>query len=246
MVDLPPGDCIIAGAETVSTETGNTRWTRRCGALCGPRSCANLEDMTVTVRSATKADIRDVADVLAQAFYDDPVMQWMLPDDARRLTALRRLYIRDLRFHHLSAGEVDMAYGDDGLLGGVAAWNRPGHWHPSTWQSLRSLPAVLWALGGRIRVGAQIDGMLTEAHPRERHWYLESIGTDPQVRGGGFGKALLGKGLARCDEAGLPAYLESSKEANIPYYERFGFVVQRELAIPDGGPTLYAMWRKPQ
>ena len=51
--------------------------------------------------------------------------------------------------------------------------------------------------------------------------------------------------LERCDEEGLPAYLESSKESNIPYYQRFGWRVTRELPLKNG-PSLWAMWRDPQ
>jgi len=44
---------------------------------------------------------------------------------------------------------------------------------------------------------------------------------------------------------GLPAYLESSKESNVGYYETFGFAVTREIRIP-GGPALWPMWRPPR
>jgi hypothetical protein len=44
----------------------------------------------------------------------------------------------------------------------------------------------------------------------------------------------------------MPAYLESSKGRNVPFYERHGFTVTRELKIPDGGPLLWLMWRDPQ
>jgi hypothetical protein len=44
---------------------------------------------------------------------------------------------------------------------------------------------------------------------------------------------------------GAPAYLESSKESNVGYYETFGFAVTREIRIP-GGPALWPMWRPPR
>jgi hypothetical protein len=52
--------------------------------------------------------------------------------------------------------------------------------------------------------------------------------------------------LARCDAEYCPAYLESTKLENVPYYERFGFTVTREIVLPDGGPTMWAMWRAPR
>ena len=67
----------------------------------------------------------------------------------------------------------------------------------------------------------------------------------PDVRGGGFGHALMTSRLDKCDREGAPAYLESSKESNVPYYMRFGFEVTGELTIPDGGPTMWQMWRRP-
>ena len=52
--------------------------------------------------------------------------------------------------------------------------------------------------------------------------------------------------LDRCDAEYAPAYLESSNPDNVPYYERFGFEVTGELRLPDGGPSLIPMWRKPR
>ena len=40
--------------------------------------------------------------------------------------------------------------------------------------------------------------------------------------------------LERCDRERIPAYLESSKERNVPLYERNGFRVQRAVDVPNG------------
>jgi predicted acetyltransferase len=84
------------------------------------------------------------------------------------------------------------------------------------------------------------------AHPEEPHWYLAAIGSDPQVRGTGYGNALLRSRLDRCDADGAPAYLESSNPDNIPYYLRFGFEVTGEIVMPGGGPSMWPMWRRPR
>ena len=48
------------------------------------------------------------------------------------------------------------------------------------------------------------------------------------------------------DAEHAPAYLESTKPENVPYYQRFGFTVTGEIVLPDGGPTMWAMWRPPR
>jgi ribosomal protein S18 acetylase RimI-like enzyme len=82
------------------------------------------------------------------------------------------------------------------------------------------------------------------ARPREAHWYLATLGTDPDRQGQGVGSALLRKVLERADLEGLPAYLESSKERNLAFYGRHGFEVTGEIHTPGGGPTLWLMWRE--
>ena len=58
------------------------------------------------------------------------------------------------------------------------------------------------------------------------------IGSDPSVRGAGFGQALMRSRLDRCDGERAPAYLEASEESLIPYYSRFGFEQIGEIDIP--------------
>lgn len=84
-----------------------------------------------------------------------------------------------------------------------------------------------------------------EAHPAEPHWYLPAVGTDRGLQGMGVGSALLRQQLADCDRLGQPAYLESSNITNVPFYEKLGFRVTGELLLPNGGPTLWPMWRGP-
>ncbi len=51
--------------------------------------------------------------------------------------------------------------------------------------------------------------------------------------------------LARCDAQGIPAYLESTKERNVEFYEHHGFAVTGTIDVPTDGPTLWTMWREP-
>jgi GNAT superfamily N-acetyltransferase len=200
---------------------------------------------TVEVRPAARADIGGLSRTLGRAFLDDPVMSWMLPDTDLRRRKLHHLFASLTRYHHLSRGGVEVALDCDDI-GAAALWDPPGQWRQTHGEQLRAMPGLLWAFGTSLRKGLAAEELMQRAHPEEPHWYLAIIGSDPTVRGKGFGNALMSSRLDRCDAEHAPAYLESSNPDNVPYYERFGFEVTGELKLPDGGPSLIPMWRRPR
>ena len=201
--------------------------------------------MTPQARPALKADIRELSRTLARAFYDDPVMVWLLENDRARTAQLYRLFATMTRHHHLSRRGVEVA-SDGPDIGAAALWDPPNQWQETRWGQLAMTPTFIRVFGARSMRGRAVQELMKRVHPEEPHWYLAVIGSDPSVRGRGFGQALMRSRLDRCDAEYCPAYLESSKPENVPYYERFGFTVTREIALPDGGPPLWAMWRAPR
>jgi ribosomal protein S18 acetylase RimI-like enzyme len=197
------------------------------------------------VREFGRADTASASEVLTRAFDDDPVMRWLFPDQATRRSRMPRMFDATLRATSWRVDGTVVAEAD-GQVQGCAIWLPPGRWLPPLMQRLTMLPRMVWTLRSRISVANVTYAALARQHPHPPHWYLSGIGTDPAVQGTGVGSRLMRSGLARCDAARLPAYLESSKESNVGFYERFGFTVTRELAIPGGGPTLWLMWRQPQ
>lgn len=199
----------------------------------------------IDVRAPQKPDVRSLSRVLGRAFFDDPVMMWMLPDDARRARALPRVFGAMTRHHFLGGhgAEVPTRAGE---VGAAALWDPPGRWKQTPREEWRMMPSFLMAMGRHVGRGLGITELMKKHHPEEPHWYLAVIGSDPDVRGAGFGQALMRSRLDRCDAEGAPVYLESTKEENVPYYMRFGFDVTGEITIPDGGPTMWQMWRNPR
>ncbi|CAN3129876.1 GNAT family N-acetyltransferase [Mycobacterium sp. smrl_JER01] len=198
----------------------------------------------IDVRVAQKADVRELAGVLGRAFVDDPVMEWMMPDDARRAKALPQVFGAMTRHHFLANDAVEVAR-RSGAVGAAALWDPPGRWKQTQGEELRMMPSFLLAMGRQVGRGLQVSELMKQHHPEEPHWYLGVIGSDPDMRGAGLGYVLMRSRLDRCDAEGAPAYLESTKESNVPYYLRFGFEVTGELTIPGGGPTMWQMWRRP-
>ena len=72
---------------------------------------------------------------------------------------------------------------------------------------------------------------------------LDIVAVDPACQGRGTGTALIRHGLALADRDGVPAFLETGKPRNVPYYERLGFRVAEEGDAPDGGPHMWFMLR---
>jgi ribosomal protein S18 acetylase RimI-like enzyme len=198
--------------------------------------------MTVDIRPPFKADVGELSVALARAFHDDPVMMWLLPNVVHRARALPRMFATMSRHHFLAGGGAEVALQDD-AIGGVALWDPPGRWKTPPREKWRMKPAFALAFRSRIPPAQKVADMMKEHHPEEPHWYLAVIGTDPSVRGKGFGQALMTSRLKRVDAEHAPAYLESTKWDNVPYYQRFGFEVTGEIELPNSGPRLWSMWR---
>jgi ribosomal protein S18 acetylase RimI-like enzyme len=204
--------------------------------------------MTIHTRPAQKADISELSHALGRAFYDDPVAMWIMPDDKVRAAHLGKFFATVTRHHHLAGGGAEVAT-DASTIGAAALWDPPGRWKQSAREQLMMLPSFLLGFGFRMTTGRKLGellGRMKQHHPEEPHWYLAVLGSDTIVRGKGYGHALMRSRLDRVDAEHAPAYLESSKFENIAYYQRFGFEVTGELVIPNGGPTLWPMWRAPR
>jgi GNAT superfamily N-acetyltransferase len=99
-------------------------------------------------------------------------------------------------------------------------------------------------LGRRLPAALRLQALLDRKHHEvaEPHWYLSLLGTDPSFQRRGVGSALLAPVLARAHEQGIPAYLETQKEMNVPYYRRHGFELVEQIQAR-GCPPMWTMSR---
>jgi GNAT superfamily N-acetyltransferase len=210
-------------------------------------------------RRATPADIPELAAMLARAFADDPIAEWACPPDSLRGQMLERFHatrVRQLLAHQEIWITTERR--------SAALWAPPKRWRLTPLEDAqlgRGMlhPRLIWRLP---LIAGGLYG-IERKHPHApAHWYLAVLGTDPSFQGQGLGSAVLAPVLEQCDsdgvaaypesskeeeprmQGGTPAYLESSKESNISFYERFGFKVIGEYRLP-GGPKVWPMWRDP-
>jgi len=185
--------------------------------------------------------------VMGRAFQDDPGWQYLIPEDARRLRLLPTFFSIVVRYG-LCYGEVYTTP----ALEGVACWLPPGNTTPlfSRLARIGIRDARLglelgWAGFRRYMVmEAYVDAAHKQCAPG-RHWYLWAIGVDPACQGQGIGGMLMQPVLARADAGGLPCYLETSKETNVPFYRKYGFTVVSEGVVPKSDLRVWTMLRKP-
>ncbi|MCX5392251.1 GNAT family N-acetyltransferase [Streptomyces sp. NPDC006482] len=193
--------------------------------------------MTNTPKTAAIADAESISRSLARAFGDDPMMRFFFPDDASREHALNRYFstLFTRQYAHNAVCELTDA---------AAAFWVPAEAADKAAPDAETIRELMAILGDRAGLFGEAVGASLAHTPKEPHWFLAVIGADPAAQGQGHGAALLRSGLAKADAAGLPVYLESSKEDNLPFYAHFGFTVREELSLPGGGPALWSMWRE--
>ncbi|HST17658.1 MAG TPA: GNAT family N-acetyltransferase [Gaiellaceae bacterium] len=180
--------------------------------------------------------------VLARAFLDDPAWVWLIPEAARRERLLPPLFRAGF---DVTAADV---WSTAGPVRGAARWLPPGRPAVRIAATLRALvttPARLGrATGVFLAYGRAVELMRMEVAGGP-HWYLAGIGVDPGEQRHGVGGALLRPGIEGAERAGLPAVLLTNNEANISFYARHGFEVEREGETPRGGPRAWAMVKRP-
>jgi ribosomal protein S18 acetylase RimI-like enzyme len=203
--------------------------------------CADVKDLL----RIDRAHIKPAALMLAQAFFDYPVSVYSYPDENRRVKKLP-YFFRYVLHYCINYGEV---YTTSPNIEGIAVWLISENFPMTMWRLLRSVPLPVFLnlgteSGTKMRAFSDyIDGVHQRLTPF-RHWFLQTIGVDPQYQGKGYASKLLSPMLVRIDEEGLPCYLETMDEKDVPLYEHFGFQVVDESTVPATNLTNWAMLRE--
>jgi GNAT superfamily N-acetyltransferase len=194
----------------------------------------------IVVEPASDDDGTLVA-LLVRAYADEPLMNWAFRDDDRREVAWAA-YFREMLKLYRATGLVFT----NPQRTACALWATPGNWRISRALELKLAPTILRMLGfRRLRRGLRLMHRLQAEHPEEPHYYLNLVGVEPSLQGGGIGSSLIRAGLDRADAAGLGAYLETAQPRNVPLYERHGFRTSKLVEFGQSSPQCWLMWRPP-
>ena len=193
------------------------------------------------------SDVEEAAQVISQAFVDDPLTSFMLPIKETRIRTLVKFF----RVYGALSIQNQRGYGVGAPLQGVAYWKLPEQESMSiNVKSLAKLLPLLFTMYtvGYFRAKAivhQID-ILHKKYAAEPHFYLDNIGVLASARGKGLSSKLIRPFLEMADSQKVIAYTDTVTPANVPLYEHFGFRCMEERPVAGTGITVYALRRPVQ
>jgi len=200
------------------------------------------------IEALNPAEMGKAVEVIVRGMRDNPnIVAAFGGDPDVRYRQLLRL------FGAMAASEVPgrdrdilVARGRDDSILGVCGMMPPGRCQPGLGRQLRLAPSLL-ALGpGSAGRTMKWLGAWSGHDPGERHWHLGPVAVDAHLRGRGIGSELMRAFCEKMDASGEVAYLETDKEINVRFYEKFGFEVVGEeevLGVPNWFMTRWAEQR---
>jgi GNAT superfamily N-acetyltransferase len=193
------------------------------------------------VVNACPTDLDVLSQVIAEAFLHLPPSRWLIADPASRrqvFPAYFRIYVE----HALATGIVHTTQGRTAAalwlpVGTAPPGPRPGY--------DQNLAAVTGRHYGRF---AAFDATLDRHHPvGTAHHHLALLAVHPRCQGQGTGSLLLAAHHATLDHDAIPSYVEAATTRTRRLYHRHGYVLRPDtpIRLPDGGPLMWPMVRRP-
>ncbi len=191
------------------------------------------------------AQLEEAVQISVRAFDDDPFFQYLFPSESQRHRSVAMLHRTVLR--HVATVGVTRTASIDGKIAGLALWVPPGKWPYSPMLQIRQLFGSIAAFApnlGSLNRGRPIMHAVVEAHPKRPQWYLQLLMVDPPFQRHGIGGMLQTPTLEVCDREGIFAWVETQKEENLAYYQRFGFEIVAEHRPVAAAPAMWSMGRE--
>lgn len=188
----------------------------------------------VTIRDAEPGDRASIVEILTGSFRDFPPLAMIVGTDAGAADRRRRMMKATLAAPPEKL-RVVIVERDGRVLGVLTYADSPGC------MAVNGLQARTYLRVYGPRLPAMLRGVVAilRMHPRTPHRHLPMVGVDPACQGEGIGQLLLTEYVRRCDEVGLPGYLETvrftrpGRPSHERLYGRFGFHVEHVAALDE-------------
>jgi ribosomal protein S18 acetylase RimI-like enzyme len=196
-------------------------------------------------RRLTLADLDRAVQVQAQAFFTDPLWQYLFRDNHERSKVLAK-FARIL----FSVGiRNQQAYGTSTPLEGIALWKLPDQKTQvaALLGTLTMLPSLLFssfAVRGVSAFGifSRFDEM-QKKYASEPHYYLSTISVAPEAQGKGLASKLIKPFLHQADLEKVGIYTETMTPANVNLYEHYGFRCMEQYRVPRTDLSIWSFYR---
>lgn len=193
-------------------------------------------------RQLTRLQHKKLSEIIFKAFEYYPPMKTYFPALPGRQNRMRWYFSHVLQ----AASLFGKVFTNDDLTGALGLLP-PSHNRLNIWDYIRSgFFLCPWVMG----LKSYNDMMNCEdfvANTQERlmgsrkRWYVWFVAVNPENSRHGIGKRLMKSMLKHTETSGIPVYLETHAEANVAYYEKFGFRLLESLTMPRYGHPLYPM-----
>lgn len=193
----------------------------------------NLEKLSIT-------QIKKAATIFARAMINDDLHVFFFPDKASRFEKLKSLYEYKLNLQYRNCFATSVN------LEGFAIWEAPGEQHSglSLGEILYGFK-LIWCCGISPLI-KMIKYQIWASRTRDElieqpYWYLDVVIVDPEHQGKGFASLLIKPILLEAEKNHQAVYLETQNKNNIHIYERYGFLLIKEVKLPRTDIIQYCM-----
>jgi ribosomal protein S18 acetylase RimI-like enzyme len=178
----------------------------------------------IAISFMEKRDIEKSARVLSIAMLDNPIHYavFQSSDEKARIEIEKDF----LKLLNDKPGIVFIAKEKENIIGVMRMQSCSGNNTSHVKEALKDENNIEWRKSIWLNEWASFE-------PQDQHWILGPIGVLPTHQGSGVGSTFMKRFCKEVDACQARAYLETDKDINVSFYEKFGFKTISESVILD-------------
>ena len=182
-----------------------------------------------------KKDLKNSVNVLANAFSEESMWKKIFNDEDKNLVLTEVMVRFCLKYGNVLATSDNL----EGVMA-IAPYDKE-------MTTLRVILSGAFFLSMKISNEAKKFKVLSDAIEEakkslnlEPYIHLLIMGVSKEYQGKGFGGKLIKAIIEKAEIEKKPIYLETQKEENVNFYEKYGFSVKKKIILPE--PLNLPMW----